>query len=237
MRTVKNFSRLLKSAAAASVVYASTSAFAEPPVVRDPPLLREMSSARMPACKVEPFADEGAAQREAQWNTPCGGDHARWQIEAPRFALNRPDTRFTKAEFGTMTTEKIAGVLSTLKFSWAGTRDQETGHARSNSTMVAAGGLIRLLDDVDLQLNLGRQIVGAAQTRATMVSSWRPTQRGLLFSEWSATSTPGPDAKRVGARWWLIPRKLALDFGARYVPDGSGWHDQRIGLTFSGLRF
>lgn len=200
-------------------------------------LVRETSTASAPACKVEPFSDEAAAQREAQWMAPCGGDHVRWQVDSPKGKPDYLRPSETKAEFKSLTTHTIEGVVSTVKFAWAGTRDEKTGHTRSNSTTLAAGGLVRLHDDIDLQMNLGRQLAGAPLTRATITSSWRPTPRGLLFTEYATTSIPGADAQRVGARWWLIPRKLAVDFAAKNSGDGTGWRDQRLGLTLTGFKF
>jgi hypothetical protein len=55
---------------------------------------------------------------------------------------------------------------------------------------------------------------------------------GVLFAEW-AGSEAGTEAHRVGARWWLVPRRLAVDVGARHLPDGMGWVDHRVGLAFS----
>jgi hypothetical protein len=81
-----------------------------------------------------------------------------------------------------------------------------------------------------VQTNYGLEHTGAERSRATVASVWKPVKTGVLFAEW-AGSEAGTEAHRVGGRWWLIPRKLAIDLGARHLPDGPGWVDRRIGLA------
>jgi hypothetical protein len=106
------------------------------------------------------------------------------------------------------------------------------GGLRTERTVLSLGGQLRLDDSLSLQTNLGLEHAGAPRTRATVASVWQPTKMGLLFAEW-AGSEAGTEARRVGGRWWLVPRKLAVDLGARYLPDGLGWVDQRVGLAFN----
>lgn len=207
------------------------------PASADPALSSEYASRPLPACRIDPFANLGAQQRESLALNDCGGDHTRLFVESPRPVFNQPETRYSRAEFGTLATRNLWGLLSTVRFSWSGVRDQATGRARSDSALLAAGGLLRVYDDVDVQMNVGRQIVGVPTTRATFSGSWRPTSRSLLYTEWTGTPEPGTDARRVGALWWLVPRRLALDFGFSRHDDSQGWTLRRIGLTFTGMHF
>ena len=187
----------------------------------------------LPDCPAAPFGDVSTTQRAASLSGACQYDSSRWKVETPRAKPADAGPSLVKAEFSTLGSMRFASLLGTLKFDWSGLRGSDAGGGlRTERTALAVGGLVRLDDSLSLQTNLGLEHAAAPRTRATVNSVWQPTKLGLLFAEW-AGSDAGTEAHRIGGRWWLVPRKLALDLDARHVPDGSGWVDQRIGLALN----
>ena len=186
----------------------------------------------LPDCPVAAFGDVSATQHVAMQSGACRLESARWKLETPRARPADVGPSLLRAEFSSLMAVRASSLMGALKFDWAGLRGgMGDGNLRSERTAVSLGGLLRLVDNLSLHTNLGLEHAGAPRTRATVSSVWRPTKMGVLFAEW-AGSDAGTEAHRVGARWWLVPRRLAVDVGARYLPDGMGWVDRRVGLAF-----
>jgi len=191
----------------------------------------------LPDCPTEPFSDVSAAQRAALLSGQCSSENSNWKLDTPRAKPADAGPSLVKAQFNTGVSRQFSSLQGMLKFNWAGLRNEWVGGGlRTEQAALAAGGLIRLGDMWAVQMNLGRELTGAARSRATMASIWQPTSRGLLFAEWAGSDT-GTEARRVGGRWWLVPGKLVMDVGARYMPEGVGWIDQRVGLTLDLSRW
>jgi hypothetical protein len=190
-------------------------------------------AAGLPDCPVAPFADVSAAQRAVVMNDGCQYESSRWQLETPRAKPLDPGPSLVKAQFSSLMSMRFPSLVGSLKFDWAGMRlGDADGGLRTERTAVALGGLLRLVDSLSLQTNLGLEHTGAPRNRATIASIWQPSKTGLLFAEWAGSDTR-TEARRVGGRWWLVPRRFSIDLGARHVPDGPGWVDQRIGLALN----
>ncbi len=163
----------------------------------------------------------------------CRLESARWKLETPRARPADAGPSLLRAEFSSLMALQASSLMGALKVDWAGLRGGTgDGSLRTERAAVSVGGLLRLVDNLSLQTNLGLEHAGAPRTRATVSSVWRPSKMSVLFAEW-AGSDAGTEAHRVGARWWLVPRRLAVDMGARYLPDGAGWVDRRVGLAFN----
>jgi hypothetical protein len=190
------------------------------------------SAQARPACRVDPFGAQSAAEGEQLLRQGCGGDHLQWNVETPRARPEDPGPSLLQAQVATSVSRPLAyGLLGTLKFDWAGTRDESDGELRTERSALAAGGLLRVGDGLALRMNLGRELTDL-RSRATLATLWQPTRSATAFAEW-AGSEGGTEAKRLGARWWLLPQRLALDVAATHLPDGIGWNDHRIGLTLA----
>lgn len=191
-----------------------------------------------PMCPVNPFADVTPAQRDAVLAGKCSGDDSKWKLDTPRAKPADVGPSLVKAQFNTGVSTQLSSLMQgSLKFNWAGLRNEWAGSGmRTETAAFGAGGLVRMADAWALQMNVGRELTGVSRSRATMASIWQPTSQGMLFAEW-AGSDAGTEARRVGGRWWLIPGKLVMDVGARYVPEGVGWIDQRVGLTLDLSRW
>jgi len=186
----------------------------------------------LPDCPVAAFGDMSATQHVAMQSGACRLESARWKLETPRARPADVGPSLLRAEFSSLMSVRASSLMGALKFDWAGLRGATNdGNLRTERTAVSVGGLLRLVDNLSLQTNLGLEHVGAPRTRATVSSVWRPTKLGVLFAEWAGSDT-GTEAHRVGARWWLVPRRLAVDVGARHLPDGMGWVDRRVGVAF-----
>lgn len=188
--------------------------------------------AEPPACRVEPFGQTDAAAAERALAAPCGGEHLDWKLETPRAHPLDPGPSLLRARVDTSVSEPLASDLQgTLKLSWAALRDEREGDGelRTQRAELAAGSLFRLDDDFALQFGVGRDVLGEGRNRTTFVGLWQPTERSVLFAEW-AGSEGQTDQHRVGARWWLAPRRVSVDVGASLLPDGQ-WSEQRIGLS------
>jgi hypothetical protein len=186
-----------------------------------------------PACRVEPFGQQSVADGEQLLRQPCGGEHLQLNLETPRARPEDPGPSLVHARVVTSVSQPlVAGLLGTLKFSWAGTRNEADGELRTDRTALAAGTLVRVSDELALQANLGRELTAAFRNRATLATLWQPTRAALAFVEW-AGSANGTEAQRVGARWWLLRHRLSLDVAATHQPDGIGWSDHRVGLTLA----
>lgn len=203
-----------------------TVALAPPPVPASE--IRLTGTPSTAPCRIEPFADDSAEQREALWGRSCGGEHVRLGFE-------RAGPSAVRARLNSVVTERVRPPLvgiplvSSIRLAWSGVGDAEGGGLRTEQGILAAASSVRLGEEWSVRANVGREITGS-RTRTTLASIWRPA-RGLIFAEW-AGSEERTEAHRVGARWWLLPKRLAIDIGARYLPDGIGWVDQGIRLSF-----
>ncbi len=188
-------------------------------------------------CRVEPFGVESAADRARDFMRSCSGEQLKWDLSAtPRSAMLSGHPNIVRAQLHSLTTQRLgSGMLATLKLNWAASGDSFARRFRTERMVLAAGGWFRFDPRWALQANIGREKTADARTRATVATVWQPVRAALVFAEW-AGSDAGTEMHRVGARWWLVPRRLALDFGAVARPDdGLGWEERRIGLTYGLL--
>jgi hypothetical protein len=193
-----------------------------------------------PDCSTEALGELSVAQRVALISGACS--------EVTQYALEKPGGRYlplgsapslVKARFGSATAQPLFdGLLGTFKFSWSGQRaGQETSPLNQQLASFGAGGLLKLADFWSLQANVGRELglnrdPGATlRSRTALASVLQPTRQSTLFAEWAENET-GLTEHRVGAQWWLMPKHLVLDVGARYLAEGIGWTDRRVGLKF-----
>jgi hypothetical protein len=184
-------------------------------------------------CAVEPFGEQPVDVQEAILRRGCGGEHTRWYVETPRAKESDPGPSMVRTQFDSVASEPLgAGLLGTVRMSWSGFGNEEEGGLRTERATVAAGGMWRFDDAFALQFSLGREMTGMPRSRATMAGVWSPIDSGVFFAEW-AGSQQGTENHRFGARWWLLPRHLAIDVSARQLPEGGGLVDHRYGLTFS----
>jgi len=183
-------------------------------------------------CPVAPFGDVSAAQYAVSLSGDCQGENSRLKLETPRAKPADAGPSLVKADFSSLSSLSFASVMGSLRFDWAGMRGGEAqrGGLRSERAAVSFGGLMRLHETLALQTSLGLERTGVQRNRATVSGVWQPSKLGVLFAEW-AGSEAGTEAQRVGCRWWLVPRRLAIDLGARQTPDTTGWVDQRLGLS------
>ena len=190
-----------------------------------------------PPCRVEPFAHETAADRARAISQPCGGEHLLWNLTStPRRAMLSGQPNIVRAQLRSVRTQRLgSGMLASLKFNWAASGNSFARRFQTDRLALAAGGWLRIDERLALQANVGREKTSSQRTRATIATVWQPGRTGLVFAEWAGTQD-GTEMHRVGARWWLVPRRLALDFGAASRVGGSGWEDQRIGLSYGILR-
>jgi hypothetical protein len=183
-----------------------------------------------PDCPVSPFGDASVLQYQAGLLGDCQTDSTRWKVEAPKAKPADVGPSLMKAEFTSLTAWRLPSLLGSLRLDWSGLRGSESaGSPRQERTVLSLGGLLRLHDSLAVQTNVGVEHAGMQRNRATVSSVWQPSKLGVLFAEW-AGSELGTESHRVGGRWWLVPRRLSIDLGARHVPEGPGWVEQRVGL-------
>lgn len=186
-----------------------------------------------PDCPATPFADPSPVQYEAGLSGRCQAESARWKVEATRAKPTDVGPSLMKAEFTSLVAWRVSPLLAALRFDWSGLRGSEAaGNPRSERRALGMGGLLRLHQQVALQTSVGLEDTGLQRSRATLSGVWQPSKLGVLFAEW-AGSELGTEAHRVGGRWWLVPRRVSIDVGARRLPDAAGWFDQRVGLSLS----
>ncbi|HET7793199.1 MAG TPA: hypothetical protein VFL64_07430 [Rhizobacter sp.] len=188
----------------------------------------------LPDCPVAPFGDVPPALLAMQMSGKCGYDGERWKLETPRVKPTDTGPSLVKAEYSSVASTRLASsLLGSFKFDWAGLREADAdGGLRTARTALAFGGLLQVLDGLALQTNVGMERTVVERTRATVTSVWQPFREGTLFAEW-AGSEAGTEAKRIGGRLWLVPRRFAVDMALRHLPDGAGWGDQRFGVALN----
>ena len=186
-----------------------------------------------PDCPVAAFGEASASQHAAMLSDGCNYESSRLKLETPRAKPVDPGPSLVKAEYSALSSMRFSSLVGSLKFDWAGLRGSDaSGGLRTERTAVSVGGLVRLVESLSLQTNFGLEHTAGPRTRTTVSSVWQPTKSGVLFAEWAGTET-GTEARRIGGRWWLVPRTFAIDLGARYLPAGPGWVDQRVGLSLN----
>jgi hypothetical protein len=183
-------------------------------------------------CPVTAFGEATAQQYQQGISGRCLGESTRWLVETPKAKPTDVGPSVMKAEFTSLTPLPQLPFTSTLRLDWAGLRGSvAAGNPRSERAGVSLGSLVRLLDNVAVQTNVGFEQVGVLQrSRATVSSVWQPTKLGVLFAEWAGTDD-GNEVQRLGGRVWIVPRTLSLDLGVRKTPELPGWVNPRIGLA------
>lgn len=192
------------------------------------------AEAAAPPCRVGPFAEPTVGERTRMARQECRADDLRWAIEprAQQAAVATPGP--LKATIERLWSERlVAGINGTVKFGWAGRHVMGDSGLRTDRAVVAAGSTVPLARQFWLQMNVGREVGPASvRNRASMASVWQPFRSSTLVAEWAADQGAQPTRKLSG-RYWLLPKRLALDLGARHERDGIGWVDPRVGLTYS----
>jgi hypothetical protein len=189
-------------------------------------------------CSTESLSEQSVAQRLALISGACS-EVTQYSLATQRGRYlplgGAPD--LVQARFGSATVEPLFdGLLGTFKFNWSGQRAGQPSLSNELAS-VGAGGLLRLADFWSVQMNLGRELgvnrdPGALlRTRTAVASILQPTRQTAMFAEW-AENEAGLAQHRVGAQWWLMPKHLVLDVGARYLAEGIGWTDRRVGIKF-----
>jgi len=183
-----------------------------------------------PACRVEPFAEESVGDRESALNKGCGGEHLAYQLDTPKLRPMDTGPSQLNAQVDASVTEPLSSQLATtLRFVWAGQRSDEAGRLQAQRSMLGAGTVLKLNEDLALQASVGHDVI-ASRNRATVAGIWQPTDRGLAFAEWSAVDDR-TEAHRVGARLWVLPKRMSLDIATKLPRDSVKWEDPRIGFT------
>ncbi len=180
-------------------------------------------------CRLEPLRHDAAAVRAEAVRQRCFGSQVNYGFDVPRAHVMRSYVDGLFVERLTSTLE------SGLRLNWAGHYDESTRHTRTEEAVLASAWRWRVDERVSLNLGVGRELFGAFGERLSFSGLWQPSRRGSMFAGWSGTPT-GTGLYHVGARLWLIGRKLALEAGAQHRPGGVGWTDGRVHLTFDPLR-
>ncbi len=206
------------------------------PLAQTPPQapLEVQTPTRLPDCPVASFGDPTAEQRATMLNGNCLLESTRWKVETPRARQADPRPSQVRAQYSSLSSLKYSSSLQgSFKFDVSTFRGGE-GVMPADRAAFSLGGLYQIDSDLALQTNFGmeQQAATETRTRTTVSSLWRPFKTGFLFAEWSG-SNAGTEAHRLGGRVWVVPRRIAIDLGARYVPDGPGWVDRRIGLSLN----
>jgi hypothetical protein len=193
-------------------------------------LLPSSAFAALPPCGLDPFADASTDERALQFERPCGQDQLRLRVNSARPVVEAGAVRY-EFEVDQLLTQHLGDELTTTaRLNWLGAgEEQSNGTQTSARALFAAGAQYRLDPDWSLQLNVGREATPTdPRTRATMSGAWRPAGEHLLYMQWAAE--PEGVANTVGMRWWLVPRRMAVDVTARVPPDGQAV-EPRLGLS------
>ena len=129
-----------------------------------------------------PFGELSVAQFASRLTGSCRPENAHLKVETPRARPIDPGPSLLRAEFSSLTSLRFASLLGSLKFDWAGLRDNAGNSLRTERTAVALGGYYRLDDSLALQTHLGMEHTGVARTRATVssVSSPNPASAAVM---------------------------------------------------------
>lgn len=196
-----------------------------------PALLPSSAFAALPACELNPFSDASAEERAQQFDRLCGQDQLHLRADSARPAAEAGPVRH-EVEVDQRLTQRLGeDITTTARLNWLGAgEEQARGTQTSARALLAAGAQYRFDPDWSLELNMGREANGDddLRTRATMSSAWRPAGEHLLYMQWAAE--PEGVANTLGMRWWLVPRRMAVDVSAR-VPPGGQAVEPRLGLS------
>ena len=170
-------------------------------------------------CRVDPYADTDPGLSERQFLKPCGADRLQFSADGPR-----PQTATTvgptpfKLGLDQSMSSRMGPLTTSVRFGWAGLRDDRIKRMQTEHALVAAGGLFRLDDDWAVDMSIGRDVGAGLPQRAMMTGLWRPGGDQLVFAQFA--DDPGGVASMVGLRWWLVPKRVAVDVAARRSSDG-----------------
>jgi len=169
----------------------------------------------LPACPADPFAPLAPADRDASLARPCGGEHMRWHVEPPDPIAAQRRNGVLRARVESVASEPIwpGLVTGTVKASYVALGGEPASGLRTERSVLSAGGLVRLSEQWSLHSDAGRELT-SERNLATLGGAWRSIGAGLVFAEFIA-GDGGAEAHRIGARWWLLPKRLSLDLDAR----------------------
>ncbi len=195
-----------------------------------PPVLPASAFIVPQPCRVDPYGDANAEQREQQLDRACGLDQVQMRADGPRVQPQAGAVAMAtpKLEVDQLLSRQEGWLTHSLRLGWSAALDDKAGRLQTDHALVAAGTMLRLNDDWAVDMNVGRDVGAKLPTRTTFTGLWRPLDEGMVFAQ-LAPEAAGL-AGTVGLRWWLVPRRLVFDVAARRSADGQTV-EPRLGLS------
>lgn len=186
-----------------------------------------------PACRVEPFADEGVSQRLEEIARECGGERLNLRVESPRATSPGLAPSVLRLRADGVNSFGLGPLTASLRMAWSAAA-QGGAPMRTEQALFAAGSLLRLDGSVALRVHVGLDAAQALRSRARLAGLWRPDDRRFMFAEWAGGET-GTEAHQVGLRWWWVPGRVAFDLAARVRPDQPDRPEPVVAFVLPGL--
>lgn len=186
-----------------------------------------------PACRVEPFAEEGVSQRLEEIARECGGERMNLRVESPRATSPGLVPSVLRLRADRVDSFGLGPLTASLRMAWSGAA-QGGEPLRTEHAVFAAGSLLRFDSSLALRVHVGLDAAQALRSRARLAGLWRPDDRRFMFAEW-AGSDAGTEAHQVGLRWWWVPGRVAFDVAARVRPDQPDRPEPVIAFVLPGL--
>jgi hypothetical protein len=178
---------------------------------------------------IDPFAETTVDDRER--TLQCGaGTPLRMAVRTPRLRSTDAGPGAVEVELDKQVGWRSPAFTALARLGvWAGSPTPEL-RLQTRRTLLAASGLLRLTDDLALDLGIGRDASTAARSRATATALFRPLGQHLVYVQ-VAAQAQRPLVPAVGLRWWILPGSASLDLAARRLEQGD--IEPRIGLRWS----
>lgn len=198
------------------------------------------------ACQIEAWVERAADQRALVFAPACGVADG-WEIGADATRTRpRGDTIAALglaakwAPKGSSFETAFARVALGAKFA-AATDRLAGGDWRMRGANVLGLASLEFTDRLALHLNVGAARDRPSRTTGTLFNAaleWSPAPRWMVFGEALANdrrATFGGTVSSAGARWWIVPEAIGLDFTASReagAGDGTRWG---FGIGWYGL--
>lgn len=157
-------------------------------------------------------------QRIATFVPQCGAQRTKFDMSGSNVQAAGSKPSVLRARFSQVASERFGAMLTTLKLGWTGASQPANDWRMRGGESITAGSLLQVEPRFALRAQWGLDPNQASRNRTRLAGLWAPSERRFLYAEWDQREEERTETHTLGMRWWLVPRKVALDVAAQWVP-------------------
>jgi hypothetical protein len=190
----------------------------------------------MGACDADADAATGVGQPEASLAPRCGGRRSDLARDSAREGGDRaPPTPaasvLLRARLSRVASERFGAMLTTLRLVWSGASDAARDWRLRGRDAVIASGLSEGEPRFALRAQFGLDANQASRSRTRRAGLRAPSERRFLYAEWDQRDDDRAETHALGMRWWVVPRRVAVELAAQWLPGDTDAAQPSLGLV------